>query len=1018
MISQRHEYAPLPSPLAELQQCPQWVCWKREERKDKPTKVPYNPRTGKPARSNDPATWASYAEAARACEQEPGNYQGIGYMFAQDVTGVDLDHCILSDGSIEPWARRVLEVLGSYAEYSPNDGIHIFLRGAIPAGKRRRVAGGAHKDAAVEMYSQGRYFTITGRPVPDSPMHLALVGADLPLLVDAASARNGEKFCSLWSGDTASYLSASEADQALCNLLAYWAGNDPARVDRLFRQSRLYRPDKWDRAARAGETYGWGTVTRACQGLSQDKRGAPRDIAENARGQGLILPFRAKAKQEDELVYLGELPQVDLAFIQDCLAREEEGDARLYAYLFRGRCIYDHTEGLWYEWQGHVWKRDEQKHALVLVSNPLAATYVEAGSVLSEQVAEQTRRINPDLKDADTDQQKERLVWLKKETAALFDRARKLKTLKRMEHVLTIAQALLPITSKAWDRNPWLLACANGVLDLQTGELHPGRPDDYIRSAIPTEWLGLDTPAPRWEQFLQEVFDDRDQAARTDLIAFLQRQLGYGITGSVEEHVFLVLYGEEGRNGKDTIQRAISTTLGGEVSSAISKDVLLETGRARTAGSATPHICDLQGKRLAWASEPEKGARFSVSQVKEYSGGGEIPSRGMYERSISKIKPTHLLILLTNHKPYADAEDKAFWDRLRLITFNLRFVDHPSASNERKKDTKLWQALEAEASGILAWLVRGCLEWQRRGLDTPPTIIADGEQYRREQDALDLFLSSYCVLDEQASARASALYTAYVTWGKNNNLRNLMTGTSFGKKLAKRFEKKHTDKGVAYRGVRLLEQADNPTLFDMEETTPGESLTGLTSSDGFGNEPISPVELALEAAGDTSQQTPSDGLMGSYRKSPKNAKNESLRGLPVPTHQPISLEKTASLNPPVERLQQADGLEKATLQNPSNPSGIPLPSWPADAEFVSTIDGLGYRTGNRIEKEIEFMAPERKERFRYMYGVVGLLDGEEHFYYPNMIFKASREEVEAWLARSTGPASNGSPEEEWEEWDL
>jgi putative DNA primase/helicase len=1005
MIPHRQNGAPTPLPAwTELQARPQWVCWRVEERSGKPTKVPYNPRTGQRAASNDPTTWASYELARQACEQQPARYAGVGFVFAGDYTGVDLDHCVQSDGQIDSWARMVLERLASYAEYSPNDGIHVLLRGTIPAGVRRRLAYARHPEAALEMYCAGRYFTMTGQHVPGTPAtirdgtdEVQMIVADLALVEQAAGAANGAKFRALWQGDTTAYLSPSEADQALCTLLAFWADGDPARVDRLFRASGLYRPDKWDRAARAGETYGQGTVARACQLVNQ---AAPGPGAGDPGGSGVILPFPTRGRKptdpQDRSALLADLPAVDLAFVLDCLSREEEGDARLYAHLFRGRCIYDHTEGFWYEWHGHAWQRDEQKHALVLASGPLAAVYLEASAALAEQAAQQARRLDSPLAEADNEQQKAQYARLKKETAALIERARRLKTLKRAQNVLTYAQALLPLPPRVWDRNPWLLACPNGVLDVRTGELAPGRPEDYIRTVIPTAWEGLDAPAPRWEQFLQEVFADRDETTRAELIAFLQRLLGYGITGDVSEQVFLVLYGEEGRNGKDTIQRAISHTLG-NLSSAISKDVLLEAGRLRSAGSATPHICDLQGKRLAWASEPEKGARFSISQVKEYSGGGEIPSRGMYEREIRKIKPTHLLILLTNHKPYADSEDKAFWDRLRLVTFNLRFVDHPQAPNERKKDTRLWQALEAEASGILAWLVRGCLEWQRRGLATPTAVLSDGEQYRREQDALDLFLSACCELDEQANVKASTLYEAYVRWSKANNLRGLMTGTSFGKKIARRFEKRHTERGAAYRGIRLLDLEETPTLFNQESA--GAILTGLTIPDGLDSKPVSHPQAALQANGDTPLPPVADGLTGLYRKSPISKKWGSIGDFLSEPVNPSGCPKSPPLKQPVERNEQPDGFADQPVRTRQDPSAIPQAEGAREFPFPPEWHYVLTPTGT-----VGSLSQNERGASRHVRSV---LDGRESEWLASALRPLTFEEARAWWREQT----TGTPEQ-------
>jgi putative DNA primase/helicase len=276
--------------LEELQARPQWVCWRRETRHGKPTKVPFNPRTGTLARVNDPRTWGSYQAALAAWGKQPQRYDGVGYMFCHDVTGIDFDHCVHADGTIDPWAQCWIARLASYAEYSPSGtGVHILVRGTIPRGMRRRVPGSPCAGAAIEMYCERRYFTITGRPVEGTPLtieerpeQLAALYAELTaqsqpphetgqrqspaagtdeltdeaLVNKAMAATNGATFRTLWNGDSSGYVSPSEADQALCHLLAFWTGKDAARMDGLFRRSGLYRAEKWDRPARSGETYG------------------------------------------------------------------------------------------------------------------------------------------------------------------------------------------------------------------------------------------------------------------------------------------------------------------------------------------------------------------------------------------------------------------------------------------------------------------------------------------------------------------------------------------------------------------------------------------------------------------------------------------------------------------------------------------------------------------------------------------------------------------------------------------
>jgi len=173
------------------------------------------------------------------------------------------------------------------------------------------------------------------------------------------------------------------------------------------------------------------------------------------------------------------------------------------------------------------------------------------------------------------------------------------------------------------------------------------------------------------------------------------------------------------------LQRVLGSTVG-----AVSNDVILAShSKCLTPGSAKPHLCALQGKRIVWASETSKGARFDVGQVKFLTGGGDIPARQLYGRDYTFV-PSHLLILLTNHKPHADAQDSAFWDRLCPIIFTIRFVDNPTAPHERQKDRALGDTLDVEASGILAWLVRGCLAWQREGLNIPASVLLARREYR------------------------------------------------------------------------------------------------------------------------------------------------------------------------------------------------------------------------------------------------------------------------------------------------
>jgi putative DNA primase/helicase len=271
----------------------QWLCWRIEEREGKPTKVPYSPLTGKKASSTDPETWASYSEAVEAYTEH--GYAGIGFVFSKDdpFCGVDLDGCMNPEtGELEEWAREIIEELDSYTEVSPSgSGVHVLVRGELPPGRNRK--------GRIEMYDRGRYFTVTGRHLAGTPPSIEsrqeeltslarrvfgdlavvngpktptpeFVGAlsDEEIIEKASAAENSENFLRLWGGDTGGYEhddneGHSEADLALCAMLAFWTGPDPDRIAKLFRHSGLYRK-KWER-----KDYRERTIARALEGRTE-----------------------------------------------------------------------------------------------------------------------------------------------------------------------------------------------------------------------------------------------------------------------------------------------------------------------------------------------------------------------------------------------------------------------------------------------------------------------------------------------------------------------------------------------------------------------------------------------------------------------------------------------------------------------------------------------------------------------------------------------------------------------------
>ena len=489
-----------------------------------------------------------------------------------------------------------------------------------------------------------------------------------------------------------------------------------------------------------------------------------------------------------------QLPTLPMLDMKDYLSQGERGDADLLAFLYQDRIAYDHSEKQWYLWTGEYWEADTKGKVYRLVSEFVRAEYVHAAGRSLRQ-----SKPTQDSQDA-----------AKAQSDAFFKRAKALCSRTRIESVLTLATkgTELALSGQEWDKDPYLLVVRNGTINLESGKLQPGMPGDYVRTVANANWEG-DAECPRWIQFLDEIF-----GGNQELVDFMQRLFGYAITGLSTEHVLAVFHGE-GRNGKDTMLEALSSVLNGWAGP-VSTDILINTGGST--GAATPHLMGLRGKRLAWCSETNEGQRLDAAQVKLITGGGAIPCRGLYQKATSFV-PHHLLCLITNSKPHADARDYALWKRMLLIPFTQSFVreiEDPDNLDEHLADKYLREELVEESDGILQWLVEGTKEYLTKGLMEPDSIIAATTEYRSEEDTLSLFVDEICRIGSEYTIAASALYQQYKTWLELNSLGRPMSSTAFGRRMGKQFERGRKSSGKFYYGVTtgtLAEYAKMDAIF-------------------------------------------------------------------------------------------------------------------------------------------------------------------------------------------------------------
>jgi putative DNA primase/helicase len=500
---------------------------------------------------------------------------------------------------------------------------------------------------------------------------------------------------------------------------------------------------------------------------------------------------------------------LSLDFLKDCLFANRVGDATLYAAMHRGQFVYVERWGRWLRWAGHHWGEDiNSRYALAAV----------------ERVCEQYQRII--VEDSSAEPRSDLYKLVRKRLNVLRDKAGRDNLL---DCVATIDDPLC-VKAEELDKQPFLLACPNCVVDLRTGESSPGKPEQYILNACPTEWKGL-APSQRYLNFLHSCFDDDNE-----MVAYILRLLGYGLLGRRDDHIWAIFHGPRGRNGKDTLMKLCFRVLGPELAIKIPTAMLLQQTFQRSGSQPEPDIMAMRGAKFAFASEAEAGQKIAMSKLKDLTGGSIITARGINDKLMTSWDQTHLLFFLTNELPKMKSDDDAFWTRLHAVHWPIRFVDNPSAKDERKRDPRMAAALEEEASGVLACLVGGCLDYMANGLSPPDKVLAYTKEQRENFDDIGQFLADACELeaspeegDPWRTRTPAAEFVSVCNWWLKQTLGN--TYNFSAKRVTQTLEKKgiHSKKSnvMQYIGVsikpEILDEYDKAKEMEDKKSSKGRS---------------------------------------------------------------------------------------------------------------------------------------------------------------------------------------------------
>jgi len=480
----------------------------------------------------------------------------------------------------------------------------------------------------------------------------------------------------------------------------------------------------------------------------------------------------------------------DPKFVRDCLNNNERGDGILYASMHRGLFLFNKIQDRWYRWEGHYWTPDIMNTAVEgvekvamryqIATDPISADIAELTEKRNKAKAEAERcKENDDLEgkltaESEEERCNQRIKKLSAERKKLYERANTLRGKVRVQKAMWWAHCVpgaLAVKGDEFDRKPMLLPCKNGVIDLETGRLHDGKPEDLLVRALPIEY-DPNAKAPDWLPFLNEIYQGDE-----DKTNFNRRLLGYCLTGLTVEQ-FLACHIGEGGNGKGTLFELMHYLMG-PLAWSINPELILEQKNPRPTAGPSADIVSLYGRRLVIASETDKNRRIGAANVKRFTGEDTLTGRSPHDKDETNFKPTHKLILYTQYAPKGLTEDFALMRRLLLIEYQLRYVDDletwkrrepQNAHLFRQKDGGLSERLRQQAPGILADLVRGCLEWQKAGgLKPPDSIIAAAEAHRQSEDHLARFVKEAChpVDDPDHRERIGDFHKAYMAWYAN-----------------------------------------------------------------------------------------------------------------------------------------------------------------------------------------------------------------------------------------------------------
>ena len=721
----------------ELRGLKQWVNWAGiwSEDKENFSKPPMT-SGGRNASSTKPGTWTTLEKSLAALgrdaiytdsagQKHSVTLDGVGLAGLERTgwSGIDLDHCVNPvSGEINAAARKIVEHFDSYTEITPSgEGLRIWIEAEKPPTWSANKTG----ETDIEVYDKGRFFTVTGRHLEGTPWTVEKRQEAL----DAFMAQHAPE-CP--KTERRPYTGPEGYVFDLEGLLGKSgvAVLSQARDETSKTAYRIVCP--WAHEHTGHDTSG----TR----VGQYDSGAPwfqcdHGHCDGRRWEQFREELDPEAYRKVELRVGGKKLSDNPANSANSYMRTDLGNAERFVDAYRDRVRWCPARKSWLVWGGQRYAWDDRGESVKLAHYRARAIFHEAAY------------------EEDESKQKAISKW------AVASQSE-----SRINAMLSQAKPYLAVGMDELDRDPWLINCQNGTLDLKTGRLKEHDPADLITRIVPVSY-DPGAACPRFERFLRETLVD------AEVVGFVKRYAGYTLTGATRERILTILYGS-GKNGKTTLVELLHEAMGD-----YARNTDVETLLIRKYSGVGNDVAALKGARFVSAAEVEKGRRLAESKVKQLTGRDTVTARFLFGENFD-FKPEFKLWLSTNNKPVIQGTDDAIWDRLRLIPFTQRF-------DGDKADPLLSDKLRAELAGVFAWMVEGCLQWQEHGLGEPESVTEATRQYRSEMDTLAAFFEDRCVIREGVMTPASLLYKQYQMWCDDAG-ENAETQKMFGMRLSER----------------------------------------------------------------------------------------------------------------------------------------------------------------------------------------------------------------------------------------